>query len=435
MRRLYKRVVIESPFGGPTPEAQEENLRYLRACMRDCLDRGEAPFASHGLYTQPGVLDDWDPQEREKGILAGFEWRLVAQATIVYADRGISSGMRAGIRKATELQQHGTFDHYVEYRFLGGEWSALGGPEEIRRHLDELLKDEGHNHRHLPLVSGAATAPRQVQMMSTPAERSMASVGVVPKAPEEANPLRGPSGLEDKPFVRSDKPNGPIHESYKAAANAAYGRFTGKPPHVPGCIVPNCPGCSDGDPVSIDEPDNRTVEFLNPAQAEAMQAEMEKLDEQSRACDCPDERCLKCYERQERRSALGRQVHNLLRCEEWLRWKPNQGMTDGQCTLQRWHLGDHEFDCKPTDDVRGRTKHVTFLDDAQPDLKKFEGEFGEAAEAAPPKKRSVLDPYLNYQYDDNGPKPLTLDEVKDALKQGGEARKEAEKTIKRPARH
>ena len=69
-------VIIESPYAGNVPL----NLLYLRACMRDCLSRGEAPFASHALYTQPGVLDDGDPAERAHGIEAGFAWRAVAHA-------------------------------------------------------------------------------------------------------------------------------------------------------------------------------------------------------------------------------------------------------------------------------------------------------------------------------------------------------------------
>jgi hypothetical protein len=32
------------------------NIRYAQLCVLDCLQRGEAPFASHLLYTQ--VLDD-----------------------------------------------------------------------------------------------------------------------------------------------------------------------------------------------------------------------------------------------------------------------------------------------------------------------------------------------------------------------------------------
>ena len=37
-------------------------MEYARACLRDSLLRGEAPIASHLLYTQPvASLDDSDP--------------------------------------------------------------------------------------------------------------------------------------------------------------------------------------------------------------------------------------------------------------------------------------------------------------------------------------------------------------------------------------
>lgn len=91
-----RKVIIESPFAGNV----EENLAYLRACMRDCLMRGEAPFASHALYTQEGVLDDNKPDERKLGIDAGLHWGTMAEATVVYTDLGISKGMRYGIDHA-----------------------------------------------------------------------------------------------------------------------------------------------------------------------------------------------------------------------------------------------------------------------------------------------------------------------------------------------
>ena len=68
--------------------------------MADCLRRGEAPYASHLLYTQPGVLDDDDPGERMLGIDAGFAWREVTEATVVYTDLGITPGMQLGIGHA-----------------------------------------------------------------------------------------------------------------------------------------------------------------------------------------------------------------------------------------------------------------------------------------------------------------------------------------------
>lgn len=100
-------VIIESPYAGEV----EANVAYARACMLDCLRRGEAPLASHLLYTQ--MLDDLLPDERMLGIDAGLAWALRAEATVVYVDRGLSQGMQYGIAHA---ERHG---RPVEYRSLG----------------------------------------------------------------------------------------------------------------------------------------------------------------------------------------------------------------------------------------------------------------------------------------------------------------------------
>lgn len=91
-----RRVVLESPYAGNV----ERNIQYARMCLRDCLLRGEAPIASHLIYTQPGVLDDNIPEERKLGIEAGLEWGKLAEATVVYEDYGVSRGMQYGIERA-----------------------------------------------------------------------------------------------------------------------------------------------------------------------------------------------------------------------------------------------------------------------------------------------------------------------------------------------
>lgn len=91
-------------------------VKYARAAMHDCLQRGEAPYASHLLYTQPGVLDDDLPDERALGIEAGLQWGAAASKTVVYTDLGVSDGMRQGIERAK--QQGRT----IEYRSLPA-WS------------------------------------------------------------------------------------------------------------------------------------------------------------------------------------------------------------------------------------------------------------------------------------------------------------------------
>jgi len=110
IRKGMRRVVVESPFAGDV----ETNTAYARRALRDCLLRGEAPIASHLLYTQPGVLDDNNPEERKLGIEAGLTWaRAGAEASVVYEDWGISSGMRHGIDDAEK------FGRPVEYRKIG----------------------------------------------------------------------------------------------------------------------------------------------------------------------------------------------------------------------------------------------------------------------------------------------------------------------------
>ena len=107
--REMRRVVVESPFAGDI----EANMKYARACLRDCLMRGESPVASHLLLTQDGVLDDSDPIERAVGINAGHAWMHGAHAIVVYTDRGISEGMKAGIRSAEFHKLN------IEYRSIG----------------------------------------------------------------------------------------------------------------------------------------------------------------------------------------------------------------------------------------------------------------------------------------------------------------------------
>lgn len=114
-------VVVESPYSSGTPEfifaVLGRNEAYLRACLKDSLGRGESPFASHGLYTQPGVLDDHVPQERRRGIEAGFAWLAVAHLSASYVDLGVSRGMREGVERARALGIP------VEERRLGGKWA------------------------------------------------------------------------------------------------------------------------------------------------------------------------------------------------------------------------------------------------------------------------------------------------------------------------
>lgn len=92
------RVIVESPFAGGFA-----NVKYARQCLKDCLNRGESPYASHLLYTQKDVLDDKKPEERKRGIEAAIGWLEVADCVVVYVDLGITPGMAKGIIRAASL--------------------------------------------------------------------------------------------------------------------------------------------------------------------------------------------------------------------------------------------------------------------------------------------------------------------------------------------
>lgn len=101
-----KRVVVESPYVGDI----EANENYVAFAMLWCFEQGLAPFASHQSYTL--ILDDDDKGQRKLGMRAGFAWGQAAEERIVFVDRGVSSGMVAGMREATKLGQP------IKYAFI-----------------------------------------------------------------------------------------------------------------------------------------------------------------------------------------------------------------------------------------------------------------------------------------------------------------------------
>ena len=114
-------VILESPFRSSTPEQTAANVKYARRAMLDSLKRGESPLASHLLWLE--ILDDADPEERKAGIEAGLAWGRVADATVVYIDRGISHGMNQGIERALAEGRP------VERRSLTGALKREKAPE------------------------------------------------------------------------------------------------------------------------------------------------------------------------------------------------------------------------------------------------------------------------------------------------------------------
>lgn len=116
-------VLVESPYAGDV----DNNVAYAKECVRDCLRRGEAPYASHLFFTQDGLLDDTVEHERALGIKAGLEWGRRAAKTAVYMDYGMSRGMVHGVLEALKINRP------IELRRLRGPVT-----EEDAQQLTEL---------------------------------------------------------------------------------------------------------------------------------------------------------------------------------------------------------------------------------------------------------------------------------------------------------
>ena len=107
------KVILESRFSADTTEGLVRNNKFTLACMRDCFLKGEAPYASHVIYAQTHILDDFIANERALGMHAGFLWGDLGEKTVVYTDLGISTGMKMGIEHANLMNRK------IEFRELG----------------------------------------------------------------------------------------------------------------------------------------------------------------------------------------------------------------------------------------------------------------------------------------------------------------------------
>lgn len=130
MRRC---VIVESPYRGDgKAKTIRSNVLYARRCVRDSIDRGEAPFAPHLFYTQRSVLDDAVEYERTIGIECGLDWAKLSAYSVFYTDRGWSPGMLAALHNFN-LKRNRPF----KIRALDGAPSL---PATIDEDLEKLLR-------------------------------------------------------------------------------------------------------------------------------------------------------------------------------------------------------------------------------------------------------------------------------------------------------
>lgn len=127
-----RRIIIESPYKADFREGILANVHYARECVRSRVLAGDAPIASHLLFTQRGILRDDVPDERKLGIDAGLAWLPQAQAQVFFTDRGWSGGMLAAL--------HSRFKWLALLEHVPIEIRALYGRPVLPALLDEDME-------------------------------------------------------------------------------------------------------------------------------------------------------------------------------------------------------------------------------------------------------------------------------------------------------
>ena len=98
------RCIVESPFAGDI----DRNVEYAAEAISSLVLGGKyAPMASHLLYTR--MLDDDNKDERMLGIDAGLNYGAKAEETIIFVDRGLSTGMKYGVINAEKANRKYSF--------------------------------------------------------------------------------------------------------------------------------------------------------------------------------------------------------------------------------------------------------------------------------------------------------------------------------------
>jgi hypothetical protein len=146
-----RRVIVESPYSAITSEEKTGNLDFAADCCRDCVSRGENPFASHLFYTQ--FLDDNDPVERKLGLEMAFELWDFYDAIIFYMDRGFSEGMQLALIHAFQIDK--PFERRILRQALPApspqktiaHGTPSSAPEEVLKYAGKLANAQDSDTR------------------------------------------------------------------------------------------------------------------------------------------------------------------------------------------------------------------------------------------------------------------------------------------------
>lgn len=129
-------VIIESPYSNGAQESNVEGaVEYAKDACLHSIHAGEAPLASHLLYTQ--FLNDNCAVARGIGIDCGLAYADLARTIAFYIDQGISRGMFNALCTFANDQ---LLSKKVVFRSLKGDLGSISSISEAYMGLIEFSK-------------------------------------------------------------------------------------------------------------------------------------------------------------------------------------------------------------------------------------------------------------------------------------------------------
>ena len=160
-------VSIESPFKPSDDEVAKyegrytraellrQNLVYARLALLNSLKRGEAPFASHLIYTQVWAESD---ELRKQGIAAGIEYHHRTDLVALCVDLGTSGGMKLAREHAQLINVPHETRMILDSRHGKDPREALAAMplDPVFPYLEELLASERASGGRIKIGNGVA---------------------------------------------------------------------------------------------------------------------------------------------------------------------------------------------------------------------------------------------------------------------------------------
>lgn len=111
LKQEKKPVVLIGAYIAEDPAMITKYERYLKKCMRNSVDRGEAPYC--GSLINYKILNYKNPIERDMGIMMDVSFLEKIKIMRVYIDMGITPAMVAMVNLAKKRS------YQIEFRKIG----------------------------------------------------------------------------------------------------------------------------------------------------------------------------------------------------------------------------------------------------------------------------------------------------------------------------